>query len=87
MTKEYVCKHECGYKPGSVGCLIHQVRKLAEEVAEFQEAISEYLLCSMDVMKDPLDKLKHITEEWEDVKTMVQGIEKYHKELLRKNEG
>ena len=83
MKQKYICKRECGHKQGSFGCLIHQVKKLAEEVAEFQEAISEYLLCSMDVMKDPLEKLKHLREEWKDVKTMILGIEKYHKELLK----
>lgn len=85
MTKEYVCKHECGHMPGSVGCLLHQVRKLAEEVAEFQEAIALYLFTSMAVKNPPCSELiKRVREEWNDVKTMILGIEKYHKELLRK---
>jgi len=71
----YECKQECGYQPRTRLCLSYQLRKLAEEVAEAQQAMFQdqmYVHANLALMK-----------EWKDVKTMIEGIEKYHPFLLR----
>ncbi|MEM3646577.1 MAG: hypothetical protein QW334_00330 [Thermofilum sp.] len=70
--QKYVCKKECGYEPGSSGCLIHMARKLVEEAAELQEAIAIYYAKGYSA---PITSF--ITSEWNDVKTMVSGLEQF----------
>ena len=74
---KYECKGECGYKPSSTFCLIHQLRKLSEEVAEVFEAYSIFLLYSENSEKAK-EALKNVKKEWKDVKTMIKGIEEFH---------
>jgi len=82
----YRCKQECGFRPGSPQCLIYQVKKLAEEVAELQEAISHYFWCSANYESSTFDWLEQIRKEWRDVCTMIEGIREYHGEFLERGE-
>ncbi|MEM3389621.1 MAG: hypothetical protein QW491_09450 [Thermoproteota archaeon] len=72
--QKYVCKKECAYVPGSSECLIHMVRKLVEEAAELQEAIAIYYAKDY---RAPITSCLFVTSEWNDVKTMVSGLEQF----------
>jgi len=74
---EYRCRHECGFQEGSLQCLSHQLRKLAEEVAEVQEALFQ---CFLEKVKSPeiIADFSRVREEWSDVLRMIHGIEKHH---------
>ena len=78
----YKCKHECGFRPGSPQCLAYQLKKLAEEVAELQEALTQYYIASEMFDEKCLDWLDRVRAEWKDVCTMVEGIRKYHGDFL-----
>jgi len=74
MCEVYICKHECGYNPKTRLCLSYQLRKLAEEVAEVQQAMFQDQL----YVHPNLATIK----EWKDVRMMVSGIETYHPWIL-----
>jgi len=57
----------------------HQQRKLAEEVFELQEAITQYEFGNDATYKEfPKDYLEHIAEELTDVIVLVSQIKEYY---------
>ena len=65
MKGGYGCRGECGARPGTKACLIHQARKLIEEAAEFLEALAN-------------QDEEAIKAEWRDVEKIIDGILLYH---------
>ena len=62
---------ECDFGEGTFDWLIHQLRKLAEEVAKIQEA------AALSLLKDYWNPRK-IQAGWFDILTIIREIEKHH---------
>ena len=62
---------ECDFGEGTFDWLIHQLKRLAEKVAEVQEAVA------LSLLKDYWDPRK-IQAGWRDARAIMHGIEKHH---------